>query len=83
MIKFLCITIFFIYAVNSYPTGENCKWRYKCCKLVEGRCVKMCEPEIICDLNEEEELGSAFHVFNVQCKFGFKSDKKGNCRKVM
>lgn len=68
---------------------DNCRWKYKCCKLFKGKCIKMCEPEIDCKVKEEEtsptpSFGFApAHALNVRCKFGYKVDSSQNCRRVM
>jgi hypothetical protein len=44
----------------------------------------MCEPEIICDKDDKPEAdGVGFQVINVKCKFGFKVDVRGNCRRIL
>lgn len=62
--------------------NDNCVWKYKCCKFEGDICVQACEPEIICNENDEVEF-FPFQVFNVKCKFGYKSDNKNRCRKIM
>lgn len=58
------IMIFLIFLTFNFVASDNnddsCKWIYRCCKKVDGNCVEICEPEIICDQEtttqqEEEE----------------------------
>ena len=63
--------------------GDECKWQYRCCKLIDNRCIEMCEAEIICDSYIEDMRFKPATVLNVKCKFGYKSDNTGNCRRVL
>lgn len=80
----ILISLLILISKVSSLGNDNCNWIYKCCKLVNNKCEEMCEPEVVCTENEDEDLEfSPFSVINVKCRFGFKTDPKGNCRRVL
>lgn len=82
--KIILILILLAVGVQSY-TGSGCRWSYKCCKLVEGSCELMCEPEIDCpeETTTEPSPFAPAQALNVRCKFGYKSDVRNHCRKIL
>lgn len=81
--KFIIILTFLAVAINA-QNGIGCRWRYKCCELVNGSCLKMCEPKVECPENiTTEPTFASFQALNVKCKYGFKFDTKHNCRRVL
>lgn len=102
MKTFIILLLLLITTTDANQNQENddnnidCRWRYKCCKLFRGSCIKMCEPEIDCKIIEKQEeevvetttpktsFGFApVQALNVRCKFGYKIDTRQNCRRVM
>lgn len=96
------LKILLIFFVLTFPTNfassndDNCRWIYRCCKKIRETCVKICEPEIIC---EEETttvqapngalpigIGIGFDPQQVilvsACVKGFKMSQGGKCRRV-
>lgn len=94
------LKILFIFLVLSVSTNlassndDNCRWIYRCCKKIRDTCVKICEPEIIC---EEETtsvqtpsgflpIGIGFDTQQVilvsACVKGFKMSQGGKCRRI-
>lgn len=58
-----CLIIIGWFLITAVTTTEDptksCKWIYKCCEEVAGKCVRVCDSEIICkDLvnNHNESL---------------------------
>lgn len=49
--------IFLIAMTFVSANDDDCKWIYRCCKEVRKVCVKMCEPEIVCDVLEDTTEG--------------------------
>ena len=76
--------------ITANQENDDCRWKYKCCKLFKGTCIQMCEPEIDCKTQVEEtttpktNFGFApVQALNVRCKFGYKIDTRQNCRRVL
>lgn len=83
---FLIFQLLLIINILAADKNDNCRWKYKCCKLIKGSCLEMCEPEIECDAEEETTVPSPFgpvHAINVPCKFGYKANKSNICRRVL
>lgn len=80
---------------ENVDNNNHCRWKYKCCKLFKGTCIKMCEPEIDCNSSIKEDVEvietapntffgfASVSALNARCKFGFKIDAKHNCRRVL
>jgi hypothetical protein len=80
----LIFSALFFASTAAFNDDKNCKWKYECCMIENGRCVKMCEPQIICSTaTDEDDEPAPFQVLNVKCKFGYRTNSKGGCRKVM
>lgn len=65
---------------------ENCRWIYRCCDNVENVCMKLCDPEIICDTEESTQTAEDagfFAVIDADCKHGYRHSGRGKCRKVL
>lgn len=79
--------LFFIVTASLASHSDiDCQWKYKCCKLIKGYCVKMCEPEIYCPETTTQSTFAGFapvQALNVRCKFGYKVDGNFNCRRVL
>lgn len=77
---------------NINNNNHHCRWKYKCCKLFKGSCIKMCEPEIDCKQEDVVVIETTpkiifgfapVQALNVRCKFGYKVDARQNCRRVL
>lgn len=81
----LLLTLLAVAVESQEQTGFGCRWRYKCCELIQGSCVRMCDPEIYCpeETTTEKSLFAPAQALNVKCKFGFKPDKRNDCRRVL
>jgi hypothetical protein len=81
-------------ALSTETDDENCYWNYKCCVFKDTKgvisCAKMCEPEIICDVeadsnsNDAEEVDpdGPLEIRSNPCREGFQF-RYGKCRKVL
>lgn len=82
----MAMLILNVVTLKASPDYENCKWIYRCCKKIRETCVKICDPEIVCPIENpvtEEPLASFFNVISVDCKAGFRQTKNGNCRRIL
>lgn len=72
---------------NIVPDYENCKWIYRCCEKIRETCVKICEPEIVCPVEEPANINTIesidpTNIIILDCKAGFRNTN-GKCRRVL
>ena len=68
-------------------TSKSCKWIYRCCDIIGTVCQQMCEPEIRCEENQQQDLSTEttdkYHIIEVRsCRKGYRLENK-KCHRVL
>lgn len=81
--KFLLLTLSAVTLISLVLSDDedSCKWLYRCCKKIREQCVKVCEPEIVCETTEQPFSPFAVIEAPVFCGKGQKMFS-GKCRKT-
>lgn len=82
------LLIFLAVSAEAFANDDKCRWIYRCCEKVDDACIRVCEPEIVCDIEESTpqasvEQAAFFSVIEADCKTGFRHNSRGKCRKVL
>lgn len=69
----------------SNESSKSCKWTYRCCDIIGTVCQQMCDPEIICETEQQDlniETTEKYHIIEARtCRKGYRMENK-KCHRV-
>lgn len=66
-------------------SAKTCKWIYRCCDIIGTVCQQMCDTEIVCETNEQQETikENVYQLIEARtCRKGFRYENK-KCHRVL